>query len=42
VDHPMWTPRFMRAGRVLAVVIAGGFIVIAIWAYLSGAGRVQL
>jgi succinate dehydrogenase / fumarate reductase cytochrome b subunit len=42
VDHPTWTPRFMKAGRVLAVVIAGGFIVIAVWAYLSGAGRVQL
>jgi succinate dehydrogenase / fumarate reductase cytochrome b subunit len=42
VDHPQWTPRFMRAGRVLAVVIAGGFIVIAIWAYFSGTGRVQL
>jgi succinate dehydrogenase / fumarate reductase cytochrome b subunit len=42
VDHPKWTPRFMTAGRVLAVVIAGGFIAIAIWAYFSGAGRVQL
>jgi succinate dehydrogenase / fumarate reductase cytochrome b subunit len=42
VDHPTWTPRFMKAGRVLAVVIAGGFIVIAIWAYFSQAGRVQL
>lgn len=42
VDHPSWTPRFMKAGRVLAVVIAGGFIAIAIWAYFSQAGRVQL
>jgi succinate dehydrogenase / fumarate reductase cytochrome b subunit len=41
VDHPRWTPRFMTVGRVLAVVIAGGFIVIAIWAYFQ-AGRVQL
>src|SRR5436190_9578978 len=42
VDHPKWTPRFMKAGRVLAVVIAGGFIVIAIWAYIRQAGPVQL
>jgi succinate dehydrogenase cytochrome b subunit len=42
VDHPKWTPRFMTAGRVLAVAIAGGFIVIAIWAYFSQGGRVQL
>jgi succinate dehydrogenase / fumarate reductase cytochrome b subunit len=42
LDHPTWTPRFMTAGKVLAVVIAGGFIVIAIWAYVTQAGRVQL
>jgi len=42
LDHPKWTPRFMTAGRVLAVAIAGGFIVIAIWAYFSQGGRVQL
>ena len=34
VDHPQWTPRILIAGKVLAVAIAGGFIVIAIWAYL--------
>lgn len=34
VDHPQWTPRILVAGKVLAVAIAGGFIVIAIWAYL--------
>jgi succinate dehydrogenase cytochrome b subunit len=42
LDHPKWTPRFMTAGRVLAVAIAGGFIVIAVWAFLSQGGRVQL
>jgi succinate dehydrogenase cytochrome b subunit len=33
-DHPRWTPRLRATGKVLAVVIAGGFITIAIWAYL--------
>jgi succinate dehydrogenase / fumarate reductase cytochrome b subunit len=33
-DHPLWTPRILVAGKVLAIAIAGGFIVIAIWAYL--------
>ena len=33
-DHPQWTPRILMAGKILAVAIAGGFIVIAIWAYL--------
>ena len=30
----------LAAGKVLAVVIAGGFIVIALWAHLAGGGRV--
>jgi succinate dehydrogenase / fumarate reductase cytochrome b subunit len=33
-DHPRWTPRIRATGKVLAVLIAGGFITIAIWAYL--------
>lgn len=41
-DHPKWTPRVMKTGKVLAVLIAGGFIVIAVWAYFTQAGRVQL
>jgi succinate dehydrogenase / fumarate reductase cytochrome b subunit len=36
-DHPVWTPRVLNAGKTIAVLIAGGFIVIAIWAYLTGA-----
>jgi succinate dehydrogenase / fumarate reductase cytochrome b subunit len=36
-DNPRWTPRLLVAGRALAVFIAGGFVVIAIWAYLTGA-----
>ena len=34
LDHPRWTPRLRATGKVLAVLIAGGFITIAIWAYL--------
>lgn len=33
---PRWTPRLLMAGRALAVLIAGGFVVIAIWAYVAG------
>jgi len=36
-DHPRWTPRVLAAGKVAAVVIAGVFIVIALWAHLVGA-----
>jgi succinate dehydrogenase / fumarate reductase cytochrome b subunit len=36
VDHPRWTPRILAAGKVFAVLIAGGFIVIALWAHLAG------
>jgi len=35
-DHPRWTPRVLVLGRLLAVAIAGGFIVIALWAHLTG------
>jgi len=34
LDNPRWTPRIRATGKVLAVVITGGFITIAIWAYL--------
>ena len=36
-DHPRWTPRLLAAGKVVAVLIAGGFIVIALWAHFVGA-----
>ena len=36
LDHPQWTPRVLMAGKILAVLIAGAFMVIAIWAYVSG------
>ena len=34
LDNPRWTPRIRATGKVLAVVIAGGFITISVWAYL--------
>jgi succinate dehydrogenase / fumarate reductase cytochrome b subunit len=40
-DHPTITPTLLVAGKVLAVLIAGGFIVIAAWVYLTQAGRVH-
>jgi succinate dehydrogenase / fumarate reductase cytochrome b subunit len=36
VNDSRWTPRVLVAGRVFAVLIACGFIVIALWAYLAG------
>ncbi|HMF99101.1 MAG TPA: succinate dehydrogenase cytochrome b subunit [Vicinamibacterales bacterium] len=39
LDHPAVTPRLITAGKVLALLIAGGFIVIAAWAYLTQGGR---
>jgi succinate dehydrogenase / fumarate reductase cytochrome b subunit len=35
-DDARWTPRLLAGGKVLAVVIAGGFIVITLWAHLAG------
>jgi succinate dehydrogenase / fumarate reductase cytochrome b subunit len=37
-DHPRWTPRILAAGKVFAVLIGGGFTVIALWAHFV-AGR---
>jgi len=41
-DNPRWTPRLLLAGKAIAVLIAGGFIVIAVWVYLVQAGRVRV
>src|SRR6266566_1613273 len=35
-DEPRWTPRALVFGRIVAVLIAGGFMVIALWAYFVG------
>ena len=36
LDHPAWTPHALTAGKVFAVLVGGGFIVIALWAHLAG------
>jgi succinate dehydrogenase / fumarate reductase, cytochrome b subunit len=35
-DKPAWTRFILPAGKAIAVLIAAGFIVIAVWAHLSG------
>src|SRR3954465_15048272 len=42
VSQPKWTPRLLVAGKVVAVLIAGSFIVIAVWAYMTQGGRVRV
>jgi succinate dehydrogenase / fumarate reductase cytochrome b subunit len=37
-DSPRWASRMLLLGKTLAVVIATGFIAIALWAYFAGAG----
>jgi succinate dehydrogenase / fumarate reductase cytochrome b subunit len=36
LDKPAWTRFILPAGKVVAVLVAGGFIVIAVWAHLTG------
>ena len=36
-DNPKWTPRVLVLGKVVAVALAGAFIVIALWAHFAGA-----
>jgi succinate dehydrogenase / fumarate reductase cytochrome b subunit len=42
LDHPVWTPRILTAAKMVAVLIAGGFVIIAIWVYLQQAGRAHV
>jgi succinate dehydrogenase / fumarate reductase, cytochrome b subunit len=37
ISGPRFTPLVRKAGKTVAVLIAGGFIVIAVWAFLHGA-----
>ena len=39
LDQPAWTRFILPAGKLIAVLVAGGFIVIAIWAHAVGAHR---
>ncbi|HEV3061810.1 MAG TPA: succinate dehydrogenase cytochrome b subunit [Vicinamibacterales bacterium] len=41
-DHPRWTPRVLVAGKIVAVLIAFGFMVIAVWALMNQRGRVRV
>lgn len=41
-DHPVWTPRMLTVGKVLATLIAVGFITIAVWVYLQNGGRIRV
>ena len=36
VDSPRWTPRLLGAGKAFAVLIAAGFIAVALWAHFVG------
>jgi succinate dehydrogenase / fumarate reductase, cytochrome b subunit len=36
LDKPAWTRFILPAGKAIAVLIAAGFIVIAVWAHLNG------
>jgi succinate dehydrogenase / fumarate reductase cytochrome b subunit len=36
LDTPAWTRFILPAGKVIAVLIAAGFIVIAVWAHVNG------
>ena len=35
LDHPRWTPRILAVTKLLAAIIAGGFIVIVLWVHLG-------
>jgi succinate dehydrogenase / fumarate reductase cytochrome b subunit len=38
ITHTRWTPRLLVAGRVLAVLVAGGFFIIPIYTFLLSRG----
>jgi succinate dehydrogenase / fumarate reductase cytochrome b subunit len=37
LDHPKYTPKILWIGRVLAILIAGGFFILPLYTYLMGA-----
>ena len=39
LDHPRWTPRILALGKVFAVLVGGGFILITLYVHLF-AGQV--
>jgi succinate dehydrogenase / fumarate reductase cytochrome b subunit len=36
IDKPAWTRFILPAGKVFAVLIAAGFMAIALWAHFTG------
>jgi len=42
VDHPKVTRILRSSGKLFAVAIAGGFMIIAVWVYLHQGGRVRV
>jgi succinate dehydrogenase / fumarate reductase cytochrome b subunit len=36
MDHPAYTPKILAAGKLFAVVIAGGLFVIPLYLYFAG------
>jgi len=42
LSHPKWTPRVLAVSKVIAVLIAGGFMIIAVWAYMQHGGQVHV
>ena len=44
LNHPKWTPRVLLAGKIVAALIAVGFMIIAAWVYMNqpGTGRVHV
>jgi succinate dehydrogenase / fumarate reductase, cytochrome b subunit len=42
LDHPTWTPRVLAAGKIVATLIAVGFMVIAVWVYMQHSGRIRV
>ena len=36
IDQPAWTRFILPAGKTVAVLVAGGFIVIALWVHFAG------
>ena len=35
-DHPAYTPRIVLAGKLMAIVIGGGFLIIPLFVYFAG------
>jgi succinate dehydrogenase / fumarate reductase, cytochrome b subunit len=41
-DHPVWTPRVLGGAKLIAFLIAGAFMVIAVWVFMQNGGRVRV